>query len=300
MNTYLGEIVALLTALLWSVTSLLFTIASKQVGSEHVNRIRLLIATVILSLVHFLWQGTLLPIDAEPSRWGWLGVSAILGLVVGDGLLYYAFTAIGTRLAMLLMTLSPVIGTFLAWVFLHETLGPVKIGAILITMSSVAWVTLERGNANPARHSPRDYLIGVLCGIGSAFGQATGLILSKQGMSGDFPALSASLIRLFVAMITIWLWALLRGQGRAIIQGLRNRRAAGAILGGSLVGPVLGMTLSLIAVQLTHVGIASTLMSLSPVLLLPLVHWIFKEPISLQAIIGTVVAIVGVALIFWV
>lgn len=298
MQAYLGQIIALTTAVCWAATSLCFTVASKQVGSQLVNRVRLPLAALFLAITHLLRQGEVLPIHAESSRWGWLGLSAIIGLVVGDGLLLRAFVLIGTRLSMLLMTLAPVIGTLLAWVFLDETLSLLEIGAVIVTVSSVAWVVSERGNSGSVDGNPKNYVIGVLCGIGSAVGQALGLILSKRGMVGDFPALSASLIRLLVASAAIWLWALIQGQVRPTVEGLRNKHAGWAILGGSLAGPFIGMTLSLAAVQLTHVGIASTLMSLSPVLLLPLVHWVFKERISQRAIVGTVMAMVGVAMIF--
>jgi drug/metabolite transporter (DMT)-like permease len=126
-----------------------------------------------------------------------------------------------------------------------------------------------------------------------------GLILSKWGMIGDFPALSASLMRLTTASAVIWLWALIQGQLRPTVEGLRIRRTRWAIVVGTVTGPFIGMTLSLAAVQLAPVGIASTLMSLSPVILLPLAHWIFKERITQRAIAGTVVAMVGVAMIFW-
>ncbi len=299
MQAYLGEIAALATAVCWAATSLFFTIAGKQVGSQVVNRVRLPLAAFFLAITHLLWQGQVLPIHAEPSRWGWLGLSAISGLVLGDAMLFQAFVLIGARLAMLLMTLTPVIGTLLAWMFLGETLSLLEIGAIILTMGSVAWVVSEQRNSNSVDGNPRSYVIGVLCGIGGASGQALGLILSKRGMVGDFPALSASLIRLTTASLVIWLWAFIQGQLRPTIEGLRIRRARWAIVVGTVVGPFIGMTLSLAAVQSTQVGIASTLMALSPVFLLPLSHWVFKERITQRAIVGTVVAMVGVAMIFW-
>ena len=299
MLAYLGEIAALATAVCWAATSLFYTIAGKQVGSQVVNRVRLPLAAFFLAITHLLWQGQVLPIHAEPSRWGWLGLSAISGLVVGDAMLFQAFVLIGARLAMLLMTLAPVIGALLAWVFLGETLSPLEIVAIIVTVGSVAWVVSERRNPSSVDGNPRSYLIGVLCGIGGAFGQALGLILSKRGMVGDFPALSASLIRLTTASVVIWLWALIRGQLRPTIEGLRIRRARWSIVVGTITGPFIGMTLSLVAVQLTQVGIASTLMALSPVFLLPMSHWVLKERITQRAIVGTVVAMVGVAMIFW-
>jgi drug/metabolite transporter (DMT)-like permease len=221
-----------------------------------------------------------------------------VGLVLGDAMLFQAFVLIGARLSMLLMTLVPVIGTLLAWVFLGETLSPLEITAIIVTVSSVAWVVSEQTNSNSASSDPKHYALGLLCGIGGASGQALGLILSKRGMAGDFPALTASLMRLTIASVVIWLWALIQGQFRPTLEGLRTARTRWAILGGTLVGPFIGMTLSLAAVQLAPVGIASTLMSLSPVILLPLSHWLFRERITPRAIVGTVVAIVGVAMIF--
>jgi drug/metabolite transporter (DMT)-like permease len=299
LQAYLGEIAALATAVCWAATSLFFTIASRQVGSQLVNRVRLPLAALFLAATHLVWQGQVLPIHAEPSRWGWLGLSAVSGLVVGDALLFQAFVLIGTRLAMLLMTLAPVVGALLAWVFLGETLSPLEIVAIIVTVGSVAWVVSEQRNSNSVDDNPRNYSLGVLCGIGGAFGQAWGLILSKQGMIGDFPALSASLMRLTTASAVIWLWALIQSQLRPTVEGLRIRRTRWAIVVGTVTGPFIGMTLSLAAVQLAPVGIASTLMSLSPVILLPLAHWIFKERITQRAIAGTVVAMVGVAMIFW-
>jgi len=204
LQAYLGEIAALTTAVCWSVASLFFTVASKQIGSQLVNRVRLPLAALFLAITHLLWQGQVLPIHAETSRWGWLGLSAIIGLVVGDAMLFQAFVLIGTRLAMLLMTLAPVIGALLAWVFLGETLSRLEIAAIIVTVGSVAWVVSEQRNSNSVDGNPRSYAIGVLCGIGGASGQALGLILSKRGMSGDFPALSASLMRLTTASVVIW------------------------------------------------------------------------------------------------
>ncbi len=310
MIPYLGEILALVTALFWAFTSIFFTFAGQRVGSRTVNRVRLLIAVPLLSLAHLIAEGSPLPLHAGAERWGWLGISALIGLVIGDGLLFYAFTAIGARLSMLLMALTPVISTLLAWLFLGERLLPRELLAIAITVSGIAWVVLERRQPAgtpaptpqpaPAPREPpvRTYLIGVLAGIGGAVGQATGLVFSKQGMVGGFSPISSSFMRVLVATLAIWILAVLQGQFRRSFTALKDRRALQFITGGACVGPVLGMTLSLAAVQLSQVGIASTLMALSPVLLLPLARWLFKEQITLRAILGTGIAMVGVALIF--
>ncbi len=310
LETYLGEIAGLITALFWASTSIFFTLAGREIGSRTVNRIRLLLAVPLLALIHLFTQGTLIPLSASTARWGWLALSALVGLVIGDGLLFYAFTQIGARLSMLLMALNPIIGALLAWGFLGERLRPVELAGIALSMTGVAWVVMERRRPPRARSVSakaatqaidsldRTYLLGVLCGLGAATGQAVGLVLSKQGMMGGFPSLSASLMRVMVATVATWIGAALRRDARTSFRALRDRRTLGFVVGGTLVGPVFGMTLSLVAVQFSQVGIASTLMALSPVLMLPLSHWIFGERITGRAVVGTLIAMAGVALLF--
>ncbi len=117
-------------------------------------------------------------------------------------------------------------------------------------------------------------------------------------MVGGFSPLSATLMRMIVAAAVIWGFALLRGRAGRTLRALSDRQASLAILGGAIAGPFLGVWLSLVAVNLTEVGIAATLMALSPIFLLLPSHWIFKERVSLQSVVGTLVAIGGVALIF--
>jgi drug/metabolite transporter (DMT)-like permease len=165
-------------------------------------------------------------------------------------------------------------------------------------VGGIIWVILEKGNGNGAQTDARHYWPGILVGIGAALGQALGLVASKKGMVGDFAPLSAALIRMIVAMATMWAYTLFRGEAGQTFRALADKRAGLAILGGSCVGPFIGVWLSLVAVKLSQVGIASTLMALPPVLVLPLSFRVFKERASLQAVVGTLVAIGGVAIIF--
>jgi drug/metabolite transporter (DMT)-like permease len=125
-----------------------------------------------------------------------------------------------------------------------------------------------------------------------------GLITSKLGMEGGFPPLSATLLRMLAAMFFIWLITLLQGKVHTTLQALKDQKATLAILGASIVGPYLGVWLSLIAIDQAQVGIASTLMALSPIFLIPLAKWLLKEQISVKTVFGTIIALVGVTLIF--
>lgn len=298
----MGEIAGVVTALFWAFNSIQFTLAGRRVGSAVVNRTRLILAVLFLSLAHLVLYGNVWPIDVSTFRWTWLGLSGIIGLVVGDSLLFQSFVLIGPRRAMLLMTSAPVIGALLAWVWLGQRLEPVEIGAILITMAGIAWVVSERETRGPSQAGEeldaRHYVLGVLLGLGGAFGQALGLVVARHGMGGDFPPLSAALIRMIVASAAIWLITLLARRAGATWRAFADRQALLLVISGAFVGPFLGVWLSMVAVQNAPVGVASTLMALSPILLVPLDHWIFHTSITLRSVLGTVVALVGTAILF--
>jgi drug/metabolite transporter (DMT)-like permease len=123
-------------------------------------------------------------------------------------------------------------------------------------------------------------------------------VVAKRGLVGDFPALSATLIRMITATAIIWLLALLRGQIGPTWRALEDRQMRLWLAGGAFIGPFIGVWLSLFAVRNAPVGIASTLMALSPIILIPFDHWVFDETITLRSIVGTVVALGGAAVIF--
>ncbi len=298
----MGELAALAASFCWALNSIQFTIAGRRVGSRIVNRARLTLAILFLSLTHLLLYGTLWPMQAGLHRWGWLGISGVIGLIIGDGSLFQAFLLIGPRKSMVLMTLVPVISTIAAWLLLGETLLPIEIGAIVLTVAAIAWVVSERESAVAADHEPpgnrRKLTLGVLLGIAGATGQALGLVAAKRGLGDTFPALSGTLIRMIVATCVVWLSALLGSQVRPTWEALKDRKTGLWLLGGAFVGPFIGIWLSLIAVRNAPVGIASTLMALSPIILIPLDHWIFGERVTPRSVAGTVVALAGAGVIF--
>jgi drug/metabolite transporter (DMT)-like permease len=295
----MGELAGLLTSFFWSLSSVFFTKGSQQIGSINVNRIRLAFAVVLVMLAHLVTQGSLLPLHASPDRWLWLGLSGFAGLVLGDSFSFQAYVMIGNRLGTLLAALAPVFGALIAWIFLGERLTFFQTLGILVTLGGVGLVVMKSRSSSAVPHDKRRFAIGILFGLGSAIGQATGLVLAKKGLGGDFPAVSGLVIRMLVSLVVIWAAALLLGQLRSTFAAARgNPGAVRTIAYGAVVGPFIGVWLSLLAVQLTYVGIASTLTSLAPILVLPINKFVFNEKITLWAVLGTLIAMAGVALLF--
>jgi drug/metabolite transporter (DMT)-like permease len=296
----IGEIAAVTTAVCWALSSIFFARAGDQVGSVIVNRMRLLFAVILLIAAHFIIQGQLIPLNAGLDRWFWLGISGIVGLIIGDACLLQSYVLIGARIATLIMAIVPVISALLAWIFLGENLSVIEISGICLAVTGISIVILERNSSDHKQVDKRRYVIGVLCGIGGALGQAGGLVLAKKGLTNDFPALSGVVIRMLVAMSAMWTGTFFLKQARPTIQCvLEKRDALKYIILGSVVGPFIGVWMSLVAIQNTYVGLASTLMALTPIIMLPIVRWVFKDQVSQRAVIGTFISIIGVAIIYF-
>lgn len=301
---YTGEAAALATAALWSLTSIFFAEAGKRIGAVKVNTIRLLFATVIYAVVITLRTGSPVPTHIEFDSAMWLGISSIIGLVIGDSMLFKAFVLLGPRLTTLVFASSPIMATIIAWAVLGEQLGTLDLAAIAITVGGITWVVSERSAPRHGVKTSKPHYqfsgYGVFLALGGALGQAAGLVLSKQAMlhSGQIvPPMEASFVRILFAVVAMWLIAATRREIPALLSAFKRRGAMLFTLAGTIVGPFLGIWLSLVAVSLIEAGIAATLNAMVPVLVIPLVIYYYKEHVSGRAILGALVAVSGVALL---
>jgi len=292
---YLGEIAALITAVLWSITSIVFTEASLKVGSLLVNVTRLILAFVYLTITILVMQ---FDINMSFSQFMNLAISGFIGLVFGDGFLFKSFQYIGARISMLIMALVPAMSTLMAFVFLGETITFIAVIGIFITLFGIAIVVLERGNKIEGKTNIS--FRGIFYGFLGAVGQAVGIIFAKQAfIEGPINGFVATQVRIVSSLIFFLpLFAFVK-QIRHPVKIFRADSKAFLFTSiGSLVGPFLGITFSLIAISNAKVGVASTLMATVPIIMLPLVHFYYKEKLTLISIFGALIAVFGIALLF--
>ncbi len=295
---YWGELAAVGTAVMWSLTAIFFSYSGRRVGSEVVNRSRLLFAFLFLAISHRVLEGSFFPQQVEGFRWFWFSVSSILGLVLGDTFLFQAYVLIGPRISMLLMATVPIYSVIFGWLLFGETVTGIEMSGILLAVAGIGWVVTEKRPGLTVVEN-KHYKAGVFFGLLGALGQVANLVTARYGLVDDFPSISATIIRILVAVVVMWGYALLRGKVRYTFGKWRDRKAFPAMVGGSFVGPFLGIWLSLIAISLARLGIASTLMALPPIMLIPFEYFVYKKRVSWRGTAGTIIALAGVALIFW-
>jgi drug/metabolite transporter (DMT)-like permease len=309
LESHFGELAGLMAAFCWTATAIAFESAGKKVGSLSVNLIRLFMAIFLLGIYTLITRGMFLPMDATAHQWKWLIISGLVGFALGDLFLFEAYVVIGARISSLIMSFTPILAGIIGWLVMDEKMTFLNILGMVITLSGIVLVIVQRKNRNPNPSriheegpkkrslKPTRHAIGIMLAFGGAAGQATGLVLSKYGMQ-DYDAFAATQIRVLAGTVGFIVMFFMLRRWRKVFSALKNRKAMTGISIGAFFGPFLGVGFSLLAVQHTLTGIASTLMALVPVLIIPPAVLYFKEKINLAEVIGAIIAIVGVALFF--
>lgn len=289
-----------MTALCWSWTAVFFTLAGKRIGHLSVNLLRLSGAILLL------FMAAKLMIAGPIASWYvggnvyYIILSGVIGLAIGDHALFGAMIKFGPRRATLIMACVPIITSLLALVFLGEHLALIAWVGIVTTVFGVGWVVIEREAGDVSTGSVRrdELRQGVVLGLIAAGCQAVGLILAKSGMGESVSPLAATLLRMIAGWAGILLTVVVRKEFGAVRKAFSDRTAMALVGAGTIVGPFLGVWLSLVSVRWAETGIAATLMGLTPLIVIPWAHIVFKEKITARVLIGTFVAVLGTALIF--
>ncbi len=296
MQSHIGEIAALITAVCWALNGIAFESAGKKIGSLSLSYIRLFIAFLLLSISAFFMRGIALPVDADLNNWIWLFVSGIIGFVLGDIFLFQAYIEIGSRISLLIMSAAPPLTALIGFIFLKERISLLGLLGIFITMTGIAIVILSKNTEENKVQFNRP-IKGIIYASIGAFGQALGLIFSKIGV-GDYNPLAATQIRIIAAALVMTVIITKNKKWPEIIEAAKNKNARPELIAGSIFGPFIGVTFSLLAVKYAATGIVSSITSISPIVIIPASILIFKEKVTPKEVLGAAISIVGVILLF--
>jgi drug/metabolite transporter (DMT)-like permease len=298
MNSiHIGELAAMGTALLWTLSALAWTSSGKYMGALPVSFIRLLVTCVYLSIFG-LFHLPALPLNVDAETWLLLISSGFFGFFIADICLFKAFLLIGPRISLLLQTLSPPLAQIMARIFIGDRLAVKDWIGMAVTLGGVVWVLLERPETTEDHQRHLHAGRGILLGLISAFAGAVGALLAKIGI-GNYDASAVTYIRVLGGLIGYVGLATILRRWPQILQAARHGRGMSILMFGSFVGPFLGVILFMISLRHCHVGVVTTIISTMPVLILPFLIVFYHERVSLRAWAGAVVAVLGVAVLVW-
>lgn len=323
---FFGEILSIIVALSWTATALFAEVGSKRMGSLPFNAVRMAMSLCFLALTLWLTMGTPWPRYADTSTILWLLLSGVVGYVVGDYCLMQGYIIIGSRFGQLFMTLSAPTAAILGRLFIGEQMGGLAIAGMFITLAGIATSVLSKQDSE--HHSPIRLKLparGVMFAAMAGICQGAGLVLSKIGLEHYDAALIANnvdieavadgavlpiplgvtipfastMIRGTMGFAGFMLLLLLSKNGaQKLRDAVGDRKAVLCALGSMLFGPFLGVSLSLMATQYTSTGIAQTLFSLTPVLIIAPAAMLFHQKVTPREVLGAIISVTGVCLFF--
>jgi drug/metabolite transporter (DMT)-like permease len=316
---YIGELISLGVACLWTVAALSSEVGSRHLGVFVMNVWRMALTLTLSAALMWFVFGAPWPVYAGVEAWGWLLLSGVVGYFFGDWCLFNSYLTIGSRMGQLFMTLAPMFTAIFAWMMLGQTLSWSALLAMAVTLLGIAISVLGRGDHH--HFSLQLPTKGILFGIGAGLGQGVGLVLSKLGLdayTADVPAevlpsvetllpFGANMVRCVAGLVCfssfyLFMQRLHERRGDEPTKTFRasfsDRRGLLAMVVAVFSGPFVGVSLSLLAVQYTAAGIASTIMATTPIIILLPSKWLFHQPITTRNVLGAVISVVGVSLFF--
>ena len=305
---YLGEMISIGVAFSWTATALLSEMGSKRMGNVTLNFVRMAIALIFSAILFWVVTGSPLPAKASTEAYMWMMLSGLVGYVIGDFCLFQCYIIIGSKFGQLFMTLAPITAAIMAWITLGQELRATAIIAMALTLTGIAITVLGRGDNNH-KLSLKLPLNGVLFAIGAAVCQGVGLVLSKIGMNHYEASMTepcqswilpfyANVFRCIAGIVGFALLLAFHEGFGSLRRNIADRTSMTVATLTTIFGPFVGVGCSLLAVQYTSAGIASTLMALTPIIIILPAWWLFKQPITLKSVIGALISVAGVSLFF--
>ncbi|NET47885.1 MAG: DMT family transporter [Merismopedia sp. SIO2A8] len=306
ITLYRGELAALAAAFLWASASVIYASAGRNAAPLVLNLTKGIVAIAFMAMTLVAqsapFPGLSLP-ELTMTEWLLLMGSGIIGIGIGDTAFFIALNSIGPRRTVLIEALAPPLSALLAIAFLGEILGWIDYGGIVLTVIGVTWVVLERTGATHSRASSGKtiYLLqqqGLLYGLLAALCQATGAVMSRAALAEtSISPLWSGLIRLTAGTIIVVGMMVVRRPDRNALRPLQSPRFFALITVTAFGSTFLAIWLQQTALKYAETGVAQSLTSTSPLFVIPFAM-MMGDRVSLRAVLGVFVALVGIWLLF--
>jgi drug/metabolite transporter (DMT)-like permease len=300
---YLGELVGLSCAAIWATCSFIWAREGKGISAFSINTFKAIAALLMVSVLSMIFLESAWPTEFTLRQQSILLISGMIGLGMGDLFYFYALLKMGARRALLMWLTAPAMAAILGMVFLGEgeTIGLRGWTGMALTGIGIVVVQLERPSKDdPAEKalSRRIILWGTLAGLVASLGQAVSSLLSKFVLNEGAASLQVVQVRLAGAMVFLVLGGVVLGRLRTWLLPFKRKRLLGYALLVTFFSAVVGLFMMTLSQKLIPIGLSNTLTSTSPIFALPLAWLFFRSRVTLRAVVGTLIAFSGVALVF--
>ncbi len=291
---FLSEGLALSAALCIALSGMLISELKGRVDVFRLARWQMLAAfamTAAVMLVLGSWRTV-----GSPQAWQ-LAASSLFGIIIASTTYFAAIYVAGPRQTALLFALASPFSLLLGYAVLGETISLRQaVGVALVLAGIVLAIGMRRretvtsvegaiaatgsitelpptGRPSPSHRETRAASItGIALGVITALGQALGSLFARPAMEAGVEPFAAMAVRSGVAALFFLIVTLL--PIAALHKPYSLRRADLAVaLGSAFFGTAIGMALLMGALATGSVGIVTTLSSMTPIMILPMV-WI--------------------------
>ncbi len=289
---HLGEILSVLTALVWAASVVLFRLSGRRLTPLALNFFKNIVATVLLLLTLALLRQELLR-SAPLMDYLLLALSGVIGISIAATLFFRSLNIVGAGLSQVVsLSYSPFVILF-TFMFLGErlTVGD-WVGAALI----MAGILLTTGHDPPRGVSARDLRLGIGLATLSVALMALGVAFAKPVLDRS-PVLWATTVRLIAGVAVLMVVALVSPRHRYVWATLKPSASWKVSIPAAVLGAYLAMIIWIAGMKYTQASTASILNQTSAVFVLPMAAVVLKERVTPRKIGAVLLAIGGALLV---
>lgn len=307
-NAQLGSLIAFLAMFVSSLSNFPFTDAARKWGSVALNHYRLVVAFIVLTILCMAIDRIgFAELFAGPTvtQYIFIGLSGILGLAVGDYFGFHAMSILGVRLSSIFNTIAPGATLLFGYVLLSEGMSLLGMVGIAISIGGMIWFLSSGAKEDKPPESKHGSMSkGILFGILGGLCQGFHIVVAKKGFldtSYTMSPLHATWIRVFVAMVIYFAFTISRGRlYKDVIVIVRDgKEILTKVTLATIWGLVLSIVLAMWSITLCKVAVVQTILSLVPIVLVPLTFVVYKEKMTVKAMIAATVSVAGVMVLIW-
>ena len=176
-----------------------------------------------------------------------------------------------------------------------------------ISVSGILWFVQSQNKAHHIAQlnmSKADIAKGMLFAFLGSVSQGLGLVCAKKGLihqgSFEINPMHATWIRMGIGAGVTYLIGAFRSD---LIKEFKhvtfNKTNLKPVILGTLFGPVIGVTMSMLAAKNLEVSLAQTIFSLLPISVMFTAHFTGREKVTLSSYIAAFISICGVIILVW-